>query len=193
MDIHVIPICAQFYYAYGESSYANFCLPPRMHMGSHRKHTRTRFWHISNLSLSNVLSKIFLSAHIKKHHRCCIICAVRIQRVTLILVCIWGLPKKGSLYAYGDLCNARMHTGIIQPLNICIWEIFPYGKSSFVSSYTNFPIQGLPYAYEDPPVCIRAGIAVCIWGSPYAFGRGLLRSLHMGIPVCILKLCAYED
>ncbi len=73
-----------------------------------------------------------------------------IRRVTLIPVCVRGLPKKWSLCAYGDLRDARMHTGMFQSLTICIWEIFPYEKSSLVSPYANFPIQALPYAYRDP-------------------------------------------
>jgi hypothetical protein len=40
----------------------------------------------------------------------------------------------------------------------------------------------------------------CIRGSPYAYGQGRgvhaaesLKKLHMGIPVCIMKLCAYGE
>jgi hypothetical protein len=43
------------------------------------------------------------------------------------------------------------------------------------------------------PKCVifHTGIAVCIGGSPYANGRGLLKSSHMGIPLRIMKLCTY--
>jgi hypothetical protein len=45
------------------------------------------------------------------------------------------------------------------------------------------------------PICkiIHTGIAVCIRGSPYAYGQGSLKYLHTGIPVCITKLCAYWE
>ena len=73
-----------------------------------------------------------------------------------------------SPYAYGDISvTNHMHTG-----NISIWEI----KSCI-------------------PICVisHTGIAVCIWGSPYVNVRGSLKTLHMGIPVRIMKLCAYGD
>jgi hypothetical protein len=60
-----------------------------------------------------------------------------------------GIAKKGSPYAYGDLRDTRMHTGIIQSLTVCIWEKFPYGKSSLVSPYAKFSIWGSLYAYGD--------------------------------------------
>ena len=60
-----------------------------------------------------------------------------------------------------------MHTG-----NISIWEI----RSCI-------------------PICVilHTGIAVCIRGSLYANGQGLLNSLHMRILLRIMKLCAYGD
>jgi hypothetical protein len=73
-----------------------------------------------------------------------------------------------SLYAYRDFSvTHRMHTG-----NVSIWDI-------------RFSI----------PICVilHTGIAVCIWGSPYANGQGSLKYLHTGIPLCIMKLCAYGD
>ena len=85
---------------------------------------------------------------------------------TLIPVCIRGFAQ--SPYAYGDISvTNRMHMG-----NMSIWEI----RSCI-------------------PICVisQTGIAVCIWGSPYANGRGWLKSSHMGIPVCIMKLCACGD
>jgi hypothetical protein len=43
------------------------------------------------------------------------------------------------------------------------------------------------------PICVilHMGITVCIWGSPNANRRGSLKSSHMGIPLRIMKLCAY--
>jgi len=73
-----------------------------------------------------------------------------------------------TLYAYGDFSvTRRVHTG-----NVPIWEI----KSCI-------------------PICVisHTGIAVCTWGSLYANGWGPLKSSHMGIPLCIMKLCAYGD
>jgi hypothetical protein len=77
----------------------------------------------------------------------------RILSIT-IPVCIWGFPDTSmhtgivldhrmhsgiitlqSLYAYGDLCNAHMHTWIFQSHPVCIWEMFQYGKSEFRSPY----------------------------------------------------------
>ena len=43
------------------------------------------------------------------------------------------------------------------------------------------------------PISRNLAAAVCIWGSPYANGWGSLKSLHMGIPLCIMKFCAYGD
>ena len=70
-----------------------------------------------------------------------------------------------SLYAYRDFSvTHRMHAG-----NVSIWDI----RSSI-------------------PICIisHTGIAVCIWGSPYANEQGSLKYSHMGIPLHIMKLCA---
>ena len=45
------------------------------------------------------------------------------------------------------------------------------------------------------PICesMHMGIAVCIRGSPYAYGQGLLRVRIRGVPVRIMKSCAYGD
>ena len=115
-----------------------------------------------------------------------------------IPVCMYR-DQNQSPYAYGDHRDPHMHTGIT-------WHIIPVCIRGFVRS---------PYAYGDVSVanhmhtgnisiweiksCIpifvisHTGIAVCIWGSPYANVWGLLKSSHMGIPVCIMKLCTYGD
>jgi hypothetical protein len=49
-------------------------------------------------------------------------------------------------FAYG---NPRTHNEIV-----FTWEI-----KSCIPIYAQYNIQGLPYAYGDPPVCIRAGTA----------------------------------
>jgi len=45
------------------------------------------------------------------------------------------------------------------------------------------------------PICesMHMGIAVCIRGLPYAYGQGLLRVRIRGVPVRIMKSCAYGD
>ncbi len=88
------------------------------------------------------------------------------DHMALIPVYIRGFAQ--SLYAYRNFSvTNRMHRG-----NISIREI----KSCI-------------------PICVisHTGIAVCILGSPYANGQGSLKKLHMGIPLRIMKLCAYED
>ncbi len=82
---------------------------------------------------------------------------------TGIPVCIRG--SRRSPYAYGDNSDTdRMHMG-----SISIWDI------------TNWI-----------PICtiFHMGIAVHIWGSPYAYRQGSLKKLHSGIPFCIQKLHA---
>ena len=39
------------------------------------------------------------------------------------------------------ICVMPIHIGIFQSLTVCIWEIFPYRKSSLVSPYANFPYR----------------------------------------------------
>ena len=88
------------------------------------------------------------------------------DRMTLIPVCIWGFGR--CLYAYGDISvTNRMHNEIVST-----WEI----KSCI-------PIWKI----------MHMGISIRIWGSPYAYGRGLLKYSHMGITVRITKLCAYWE
>jgi hypothetical protein len=77
-----------------------------------------------------------------------------VDHMALIFVCIRGFAQ--SPYAYGDFSvTNRMHTR-----NISILEI----KTCI-------------------PMCVilHTGIAVCIWGSPYANGRGSLKKSQMGI------------
>ena len=126
-----------------------------------------------------------------------------------IPICIRGLhvmrspyayrDQNQSPYAYGDRRDPRMHTGIA-------WHVIPVCIRRFVQS---------PYAYGDIsvtnrmhtgnisiweiksciPICVTShtGIAECIWGSPYANVQGSLKCSHMGIPVHIMKLCAYRN
>jgi hypothetical protein len=85
-------------------------------------------------------------------------------RMTLITFCIQGFVR--CLYAYRDISvTNHMHNEIVST-----WEI----KSCI-------------------PICkiMHTGIAVHIWGSPYAYGQGTLKYSHAGIPNCITKLCAY--
>jgi hypothetical protein len=96
-----------------------------------------------------------------------------------------GIAKKGFPYAYGDLRDTRMHTGIIQSLTICIWEIFAHGKSSHVSPYAKIFYLGIT-------VCIRR-YQYAYGQSQYAYGWGSLKICIRGLPVCIMKLCAYGD
>ena len=111
-----------------------------------------------------------------------------IRGLILIPVCKW--VSRRSPYAYGDCMdtNPHMHTGICASL-------YAYGDFSV----TNRMHTGNIFTWEIKsciPICVivsNIGIAVCMWGSPYANGRGLLKSSHMVIPLRIMKLCAYGD
>ena len=111
-----------------------------------------------------------------------------IRGLILIPVCKW--VSRRSPYAYGNHMdtNPRMHTGICASL-------YAYGDFSV----TNRMHTGNIFTWEIKsciPICVivsNIGIAVCMWGSPYANGRGLLKSSHMVIPLRIMKLCAYGD
>ncbi len=97
-----------------------------------------------------------------------VVIVVLVARRAFAIIVDFVARRAASLYAYGDFSVTHiMHTG-----NISIWEI----RSCI-------------------PICVilHTGIAVCIWGSPYANGHGSLKKLHMGIPVRIMKLCAYGD
>jgi hypothetical protein len=112
---------------------------------------------------------------------------VCIRGLILIPVCIRGFAR--SPYAYGDRMdtNPHMHTGIRAFLYV-------YGDFSVTNRMHpgNISIQEIKSCI---PICVisHTGIAVCIWGSPYANGRGSLIELHMGISLRIMKLCAYGD
>jgi len=73
-----------------------------------------------------------------------------------------------SLYAYGDFSvTNRMHTG-----NIFTWEI----KSCI-------PIYVI---ISNMDRRMHMGIPICKWA-------GIAKKFDMGIPLCIMKLCAYGD
>jgi len=84
--------------------------------------------------------------------------------------------------------NPRMNTGICASL-------YAYGDFSVTLRMHNEVVRIREIKFCTIPICVilHMGIAVCIWGSPYANGRGLLKSWHMGIPLRIMKLCAYGD
>jgi hypothetical protein len=115
----------------------------------------------------------------------------------VIPVCIWGsrcIPHMHTgidldprmhtgicaiPYAYGDRMdtNPRMHKGICASL-------YAYGDFSV----TNRMHTGNIFIREIKsciPICVilHTGIAVCIWGSPYAKGRGLLKKIAYGDPI----------
>jgi hypothetical protein len=93
----------------------------------------------------------------------------------LIPVCIWGFPR--SPYAYRDISvTNRMRTR-----NISIWEIRSCIPICVILH------TGIAVCYKNPP-SLSSGR-----GCPYANGWGLLKSSHMGLPLCIMKLCAYGD
>ncbi len=85
---------------------------------------------------------------------------------TRIHVRVWGFYR--SRYAYWDISvTNRMHNVFVR-----IWEI-----------------------RDLTPICksMHMGIAVRIWGTPYAYRQGLLRICIWGVPVRIMKLCPYWD
>ena len=92
-------------------------------------------------------------------------------------------------YAYGVWMdtNSRMHTGICASL-------YAYGDFSVTPRMHNEVVR-IREIKSCITVCVSShtGIAVCIWGSPYAYGQGSLKNSHMGIPLRIMKLCAYGD
>jgi len=168
-----------------------FWIPAGSHMGTPRMRTGISFWCVSDLSSSHVLNQNFYMRHNNES------------------ICIRGLHVMRSPYAYGDLNQSqyaygdhrdpRMHTGMAwHVIPVCIWGFvrsqYAYGDISV----TNCMHTGNISMWEIKsciPICIisHMEIAVCIWGSPCANVRGSLKSLHMGIPVRIMKLCAYGD
>jgi hypothetical protein len=63
---------------------------------------------------------------------------------------------------------------------LCFWEC----SSICIREITNWiPICAIFYTE----------IAIRIWGSVYAYGGGLLKKMHIGIPFCIQKLSTYSD
>jgi hypothetical protein len=142
----LIPICAQFHYVYGESPYAIF-LPSSPYAYGESPYAYGD--QILTYEQSFLESRVEPEQGSRLLPVCILEIPIRIRRVTLIPVCIQGFPKKGSPYAYGDLRDSRMYTRIIQSLTVCIWEIFPYGKSSLVSPYVKISIWGSLYAYGD--------------------------------------------
>jgi len=105
----------------------------------------------------------------------------------LIPVCIRGFAQ--SPYAYGDQMdtNPRMHMGICASL-------YEHGDFSVTPRMHNEVVH-IQEIKSCIPICIisHTDIAVCKRGSPYANVRGSLKSSHMGIPIRIMKLCAYGD
>ncbi len=186
----LIPIC-NFIMRTGTPHMRIFLDPAGSHMGTPRMRTGISFWCVSDLSSSHVLNQNFYTG------------------IKWIPICIRGLHVMRSPYAYGDLNQSqnaygdhrdpRMHTGIA-------WHVIPVCIRGFVRSQyaygdisvTNCMHTGNISIWEIKsciPICIisHTEIAVCIWGSPYANVRGSLKSSHMGIPVRIMKLCAYGD
>ena len=83
-----------------------------------------------------------------------------------------------SPYAYGDSSEPDTHTGIDQSLTVCIMYSCAYGKFGIRSPYVNN---------------MHMGMAVCIWGTPYAYGQGPLGIRIRGVPVRIMKSFPYGE
>ena len=119
---------------------------------------------------------------------------VRIRAAT----CIWGSRSspiyirggQRSLFAYGDCMTHTpcMHTEIFV-MPVCIQgmvshKLYAHGKYFHMGNIKSCIL-----------VCklSHTGNALRIQRFPYAYGRGSVKSSHLGIPVRITKLCAYGD
>ena len=114
-----------------------------------------------------------------------------------IPVCI--RVSRQSPYAYGDFIKHRMHTeiqDILTPVCVRGFYVSPYAYG--VCSVTNRMHNEFVPIWENKtgiPICeiSHMGIAVRIWGSPYAYGRGSLKIRIWSLTVRITNLCAYGD
>ncbi len=92
-------------------------------------------------------------------------------------VCVQGSPwwSQQSLYAYGDsLVTTCLHIGFV-----CIWGFRSPDPYVWI------------YAYEDP--CSHTETSHLHTGIYCQTLLKIAKNLHLGIPVCILMLCAYGD
>ncbi len=97
--------------------------------------------------------------------------------ISMITICIPGSHDT----------NPSMHTGICE-MPVCI-QFF------LVTNRMHNEIVSIWEIKSCIPICkiMHMGIAVRIWGSPYAYGQGSLTYLHTGILARITKLCAYWE
>ena len=183
MILHMgIPACIQrFPYAYGDLVNHNPC----MHTGIHRYLYACRDCSWSLYAYMGI--------------------------ITLQSLYAYGAFQR-SPYAYRDLVNYNscMHVGIHRypyAYRDCSWSPYAYGDHYISIPVCIWGFVWCPYAYGDfsvtprvltetistweiksyIPICkiSHTEIAVCIWGSPYAYGWGLLKSLHMGSAPCM--------
>jgi hypothetical protein len=158
---------------------------PAHSMGTPSMRKGISFWIVSDLSSSHALNQNF---HMRRTMNQNFANAQHAHTTSKTDRMTWNTHTYGdqdqSPYAYG------YHTGIT-------WHVIPVCIQGFVWS---------PFAYRDISVTNRMHTGIIpIWeikscipmrklrGSPYAYGDGSLKSSHMGIPVRIMKLCAYRD
>jgi hypothetical protein len=114
-------------------------------------------------------------------------------------ICIWlvtelspyayGRHTNPRRYAYGDpfFCNPHMHTGIKVTLHVHM------GISSMHTGSNLDPHSGSTRDSRKDCSYIRIWSPYAYRDSPYAYGEEGKKSRIWGLPVHLMKLCAYGD
>ncbi len=147
MGVYVlITMCAQLPNAFGDSQYAIFLVPTRMHFGI-LMHSVIPIWKILHNGL------VLLISHTRTITK-------RIRLVTE------PVPKciRGSPYAFGDSYNPQMHTGIVNVLiPKCIWG-FTKSPNAFGDLVISWMQPGID-SNVDPWMHLEINVTpVCVWG-----------------------------